>query len=97
MHFIRGCFHHEFLHGVTAGDLAFQHMGAEFKQGSQSSQPVETNLYTSQMGCSRPERATGTLIQTAESLVVAEGVARIEKCVTQVNGAIKENETLTTT
>jgi len=32
-----------------------------------------------------------------ESLVVAEGVARIEKCVIQVNSAIKENETLTTT
>ena len=59
---VRGHFHHEFLHGVGAGDLAFRHVGAEFKQGSQSSQPAETNLYTSQMGCSRPERATGMLI-----------------------------------
>jgi len=59
---IRGRFHHEFVHCVAAGGLAFRHVGAEFKQGSQSSQPAETNLYTSQMGCSRPERATGMLI-----------------------------------
>ena len=59
---LRGCFHHEFLHGIAAGDLALRHVGAEFMQGSQSSQTVETNLHTSQVGCSRPERATGTLI-----------------------------------
>ena len=62
VHLIRCCFHHEFLHGVAAGDLAFRHVGAEIMQGSQSSQTVETNVYTSQVGCSRPERAVTTLI-----------------------------------
>ena len=72
-------------------------MGAEFEQGSQSSQTIESNLHTSQRGCLRPEKAMTMLIKTAESLIVAESVARIEECGTPINGAIKGNETLPTT
>jgi len=90
---VNGIFHSEFCSLWSSQWRSTQGISLSgmrgIRQGGKAACAVGANLYSSQMGRSKPERAMARQINAADSLMVTVSVARREERVAPLNGAIK--------